>query len=319
MTMRSAAYYTGIALIVVLFAFSGTVGAKITPEYYLGPGYTELPSYCFCPFYPFNDTYPMNCSCAFYPFNQTLPLYCSCIFCWENGTYICPPRFESGSPDPNAGSLDANFTSDVTTGLAPLDISFTDLSTGNTNAWLWDFGDGTTSTERNPVHTYTAPGYFSVSLTVSLNYAAEGIYISQSRGIEKHDYIYVSGVTPGYQGSGSPAPGQAPLSPIERLTGNSRYEDLLSGLKPTDTSEFTYPTSSGFTYPTSGSGSIYPSGGSAITDMLEEAIDEIDQESISSHELFGIEGVFGIVCDEPECASVTVEIIEEFLQENSRL
>jgi PKD repeat protein len=319
MTMRSVAYYTGIAVIVFLLAFNGIATAKITPEYYLGPGYSELPSYCFCPFYPFNDTYPMNCSCAFYPFNQTLPPYCSCIFCWENGSYVCPPAYGTNSPNLNAGFLDANFTSDITTGLAPLEVSFTDLSTGNPNAWLWDFGDGTTSADKNPVHTYTAPGYYSVSLTVSLNYAADGIYISQSRGIEKPNYIYISGITPGYQGSGGPAPGQTVSSPIDRLRENSQYEDLLSGLKPTDTSGFTYPTSSGFTYPTSASGSIYPSGGSATSDMLEEAISHINAESVSSHEVFGIEGVFGIVVDEPESPALTAEIIESFLQENSRI
>jgi len=318
--MRRVAYYTGILVIVVLLAFNGFATAKITPEYYLGPGYSELPTYCFCPFYPFNDTYPMNCSCPFYPFNQTLPVYCYCVFCWENGTYICPPRYESNSPDLNAGSLDANFTSDVKTGLAPLEVSFMDLSTGDPNAWLWDFGDGTTSAEKNPVHTYTAPGYYTVSLTVSLNYAADGIYISQSRGIEKPDYIYVSGITPGYPGTSSPAPEQTVQSPIDRLQGNSQYQDLLSGLKPTDTSGFTYPTSSSeFTYPTGSSGFTYPTASPATSDMFEEAIEMIDQETISSHELFGIEGVFGIVCDETENPIMTAEIIDEFLQENTRI
>jgi PKD repeat protein len=32
--------------------------------------------------------------------------------------------------------------------------------------WLWDFGDGQTSTEQNPVHTYAAPGGYTVRLTV---------------------------------------------------------------------------------------------------------------------------------------------------------
>jgi len=63
--------------------------------------------------------------------------------------------------------LVANFTANTTTGPAPLAVQFNDTSTGNPTAWLWDFGDGATSTEQNPVHTYTAPGNYTVGLTVS--------------------------------------------------------------------------------------------------------------------------------------------------------
>ena len=52
-------------------------------------------------------------------------------------------------------------------GKAPLDVQFTDQSTGNINGWAWEFGDGTTSSERNPRHTYTATGVKSVTLTVT--------------------------------------------------------------------------------------------------------------------------------------------------------
>lgn len=34
--------------------------------------------------------------------------------------------------------------------------------------YLWDFGDGQTSTERNPAHEYQAPGTYTVELTVTL-------------------------------------------------------------------------------------------------------------------------------------------------------
>jgi len=37
-------------------------------------------------------------------------------------------------------------------------VAFRDLSHGNITKWLWDFGDGTTSTERNPIHRYEKPG-----------------------------------------------------------------------------------------------------------------------------------------------------------------
>jgi len=61
----------------------------------------------------------------------------------------------------------ANFTANATSGTAPLAVQFTDLSTGDPTTWSWTFGDGATSTERHPIHTYTAPGTYTVSLTVT--------------------------------------------------------------------------------------------------------------------------------------------------------
>lgn len=60
----------------------------------------------------------------------------------------------------------ANFTGDPLSGLAPLDVSFTDTSTGQVTSWAWDFGDGNISSEQNPSNTYTMSGIFSVSLIV---------------------------------------------------------------------------------------------------------------------------------------------------------
>ena len=48
----------------------------------------------------------------------------------------------------------------------PLTISFTDSSTGETD-WLWDFGDGTGSSQQNPEHLFLAPGDYQVRLTVT--------------------------------------------------------------------------------------------------------------------------------------------------------
>jgi PKD repeat protein len=47
-------------------------------------------------------------------------------------------------------------------------VSFTDQSSGTPPfEYLWDFGDGITSTEQSPAHLYTSPGTYTVSLTVS--------------------------------------------------------------------------------------------------------------------------------------------------------
>ncbi len=61
----------------------------------------------------------------------------------------------------------ANFTASPTGGLPPLLVQFNDLSTGAPTDWLWDFGDGQSSTEPEPQHVYSGPGTFSVSLRVA--------------------------------------------------------------------------------------------------------------------------------------------------------
>lgn len=50
-------------------------------------------------------------------------------------------------------------------GESPLQIQFTDKSTDATS-WLWNFGDGSTSTSQNPTNTYSSDGTYVVTLTV---------------------------------------------------------------------------------------------------------------------------------------------------------
>jgi len=69
-----------------------------------------------------------------------------------------------GQPLPEVPTAD--FTANVTSGDAPLAVLFTDASTGSPTSWVWDFGDNTTSTDQNAIHTYMAAGTYSVNLTV---------------------------------------------------------------------------------------------------------------------------------------------------------
>ncbi len=74
-------------------------------------------------------------------------------------------RLAGWSPD---GVPVANFSGTPTTGTAPLEVSFTDSSTGEITEWSWDFGDASpTDNEQNPTHTYDVPGIYTVSLTVT--------------------------------------------------------------------------------------------------------------------------------------------------------
>ena len=61
----------------------------------------------------------------------------------------------------------AAFSASVTSGIAPLTVSFTDQSTGGPTSWSWSFGDGGTSSQQNPTYQYRNVGTYTVSLTVS--------------------------------------------------------------------------------------------------------------------------------------------------------
>jgi PKD repeat protein len=79
---------------------------------------------------------------------------------YETGPYVLQTVSEFESPG-------ADFTADLTSGPVSLTVNFTDQSTGDITSWSWDFGDEATSTEQNPSHTYTDPGTYTVSLTVT--------------------------------------------------------------------------------------------------------------------------------------------------------
>ena len=61
----------------------------------------------------------------------------------------------------------AEFSANVTSGCAPMTVSFTDLSTNVPTLWNWDFGAAGGSFFQNPVVTFDDPGYYTVQLTVS--------------------------------------------------------------------------------------------------------------------------------------------------------
>lgn len=61
----------------------------------------------------------------------------------------------------------------TTSGCYPVTVNFTDLSSlpgtipnDSINSWVWNFGDGTTSNDQHPTHTYNQPGSYNVSLSV---------------------------------------------------------------------------------------------------------------------------------------------------------
>ncbi|RKX23148.1 MAG: hypothetical protein DRP35_00200, partial [Candidatus Zixiibacteriota bacterium] len=62
--------------------------------------------------------------------------------------------------------LNADFSAEPLSGCDPLTVEFTDLSTGDVTYWLWEFGDGSTSTDQNPTHNYSVSGDYNITLNV---------------------------------------------------------------------------------------------------------------------------------------------------------
>ena len=86
-----------------------------------------------------------------------------------------------------SGVLEANFYADTTVGSAPLTVQFWDTSDGPPTGWSWDFGDGNTSTDQNPLHTYNYAGFYTVNLTVT--------NATTSNLVDYSDYISVDPIT----------------------------------------------------------------------------------------------------------------------------
>ncbi|MFC1570097.1 PKD domain-containing protein, partial [bacterium] len=87
----------------------------------------------------------------------------------------------------------ALFIANVTEGIYPLEVAFTDQSTGNINAYAWDFGDFETSSDQNPVHLFQAAGVYTVRLIVSGPGGADTLTIQN--GIQVMEPLPVAGFT----------------------------------------------------------------------------------------------------------------------------
>jgi FOG: PKD repeat len=67
----------------------------------------------------------------------------------------------------DTNSLFADFDITASFSTEPPTINFIDKSTGSPTSWFWDFGDNNTSTAQNPIHKYSVPRRYTVTLTVN--------------------------------------------------------------------------------------------------------------------------------------------------------
>ena len=96
------------------------------------------------------------------------------------------------------------FIASPISGTAPLEVTFTDESTGVPASWSWTFGDGNTSTLQNPTNTYVNDGTYTVSLTEENSLGTNTTTMT--------GYIVVGATTPVAAFTAAPTSGTAPLT-----------------------------------------------------------------------------------------------------------
>jgi len=134
----------------------------------------------------------------------------------------------------------ANFSAATTSTCTGI-VQFTDMSTNGPTGWSWTFGDGGTSTQQNPTHTYTTSGTYTVVLIASNSFGNDTII--------QTNYIHVnlpvapsvtattvcSGSTATLNASGSPV-----LSWFTNATGGTAIDTGSVFTTPTLTNTTTY-------------------------------------------------------------------------------
>ncbi len=91
-------------------------------------------------------------------------------------------------------AVSAAFTVSDTLGASPLDVTFTDASSGNPTSWEWDFGDATSDTVANPTHTYTVAGVYDVTLIVNNSCSVDTLVMTAA--VTVSDVSAVGDMTP---------------------------------------------------------------------------------------------------------------------------
>ncbi len=90
---------------------------------------------------------------------------------------------------PGGACIIADFIGSPTDGVAPLRVQFLESSTGYPTMWNWDFGDGNVASgTANPVHIYSEPGIYTVSLTATSITGATSTKVRQRYIIVRDKY-----------------------------------------------------------------------------------------------------------------------------------
>jgi PKD repeat protein len=120
-------------------------------------------------------------------------------------------------------TISSDFSASVTTScVAPANITFTNLS-ANATSYLWDFGDGTTSTTENPTHVYSNLGVFNVTLTADGGVCGNALHTESS-------YIVVGAEPPAVHDTSSC--GSASFTLTANGNGTINWYDSINSVIP---------------------------------------------------------------------------------------
>ena len=124
--------------------------------------------------------------------------------------------------------VEAGFTGSPANGLAPLVVSFINLSSGATN-YSWDFGDGNSSASVNPSNTYSNAGSYTVSLTAvgagGTNSLTRTNYIVATQSSNPPGMVIISAGSFGMGNSMSPGEGWSDELPLHTNYVSGFYMD----------------------------------------------------------------------------------------------
>jgi PKD repeat protein len=129
--------------------------------------------------------------------------------------------------------LAANFSATPVSGTVPLMVSFTDESSGQALSRTWDFGDTFTSSQMNPTHTYTLPGTYTVTLSITNAFSSDSLTRTN----------FISAYTPvSADFSAMPITGIQPLTVTFTNQSTGDYTDLLWNFGDGVTATISNPT-----------------------------------------------------------------------------
>jgi PKD repeat protein len=95
---------------------------------------------------------------------------------WINGVETQKPNIRFSWVDPSSPPI-TDFSTSGTSTCSGL-ISFYDQTSNSPNNWVWNFGDGNTSTQQNPTHSYNSSGNYTVELVTSNSFGSDTITYS---------------------------------------------------------------------------------------------------------------------------------------------
>ncbi|NNF02076.1 MAG: PKD domain-containing protein, partial [Bacteroidia bacterium] len=116
-----------------------------------------------------------------------------------------------------------DFTSDVTETCTG-EVQFTDLTIGNPVSWDWDFGDGNSSTMKDPFHTYASGGFYTVTLIAVNSFGSDTVVKTALINVTKPS-------APGASGDDNCGPASLVLSATPSSPGNtiSWFDQVVGG------------------------------------------------------------------------------------------